>query len=95
MDRSNILKIVNEIQNTQKNNKEEYYGKKYPEFKEKYSNLFRVICTRRIDKEMLTRMLNYKDSIDKKEIDQFNASAIVGQELYDIYIKPKIDDRNS
>lgn len=94
MDRSHILSIVNEIQNTNKSNKEDYYGMKYPEFKEKYSNLFRIICTQNIDREMLTRMLNYKDSIDRKEIDQFSASAIVGQELYDIYIKSKIDDKN-
>lgn len=93
MERTQIENIVHEIQSERKNNKEDYYSKKYPEFKDKYENLFRVVCTRKIDNEMLTKMLNLKDSIDKKEIDQFSASANVGQDLYDKYIKHKIEKK--
>ena len=43
------------------------------------------------DYRILKMMLNRIDMMDKDNISEYNASAQVGQELYDKYIKPMID----
>lgn len=90
MERTEIEKIIEEIQNTNLPDKVTHFEKKYPEFRNKYENLFKVACSRKIDKNMLNYMFDLKDKINAKEIDQFSASAKVGTCLYDKYINPKI-----
>jgi len=61
--------------------------------KEKYSMIYDKASKELSpdDYRILKMMLNRIDMMDKDNISEYNASAQVGQELYDKYIKPMID----
>jgi hypothetical protein len=93
MDQSaeSIYKIVKFIQNSTVENKEEVFGEKYKNFKQRYPVLFEVACRKeKIDDNMLQMMLAMASKVTTNEVTQFDASAHVGQVLYDRYIDPII-----
>lgn len=91
VDTQSILKIVQFIQNSTVENKEEVLGLKYKNFKKQYPVLFEVACrNEKIDLNMLQMMLSMKDRIKNNEISQYDASAGVGQVLYDKYVDPLV-----
>jgi hypothetical protein len=90
MDSETIRSIITEIQNSKIKDKEEFFGKKYPEFKTKYPMMLSISCTSKLDLKNLEFMFKMIEQIDKKDTNQYDASAVVGQMLFDKYIDPKI-----
>lgn len=85
----NVYSIVKFIQNSTIENKEEFFGQKYANFKQRYPILFEVACRKeKIDENMLQMMLAMASRVSTNEVTQFDASAQVGQVLYDKYIDP-------
>ena len=88
MDPEEIKTIVQTIQSSHHKNKEAYFAEEYKEFKEKYPVLYSRACSGKT--ENLDFMLNMLKQINNNQKSQFDASAAVGQMLYDKYVDPKI-----
>jgi hypothetical protein len=89
-ERENIQRIVNDIAGSTLVNKESYFGEKYPTFKSKYPNLFRLSCEGKIDNSNLSFMLAMLSKMENRELNQYDASAEVGQMLFSKYVEPRI-----
>lgn len=87
-----ILKIAQHIKNAEVNgDKETYFESKYKTFKTKYPQLYKKVCTEKdFDMENLRFMLSMMDQINNKEKEQYNAEVMVGQMLFDKYVKPNV-----
>lgn len=91
MDPTDIENIVVIIQNSTQKNKEEHYANIYPEFKQKYPLIYTMVCTTKMDMNNLKFMLTMLAQMHKNEKTQYDASADVGQMLFDKYVDPKIN----
>jgi hypothetical protein len=91
MDSEKIREIISEIQSSIRHDKEEYFSNKYSEFKEKYPMMLAIACTTKLDMNNLDFMFKLLGQIHNKEKSQFDASAQVGQMLFDRYVDPKIN----
>jgi hypothetical protein len=88
-----VKRIVEYIQKSPIENKEEVFGEKYKNFKANYPVLFAVACKKeKIDKNMFDMMLNKLEEINSKSITQHEASVEVGQILYNRFVDPVISD---
>jgi hypothetical protein len=87
-----ILAIVKEIRAFPGSNKvkERHFSQLYPEFVERYTNLFELACEPSFDMARLEYMLGLRDRIVAKEQTVEEASKEVGQTLFDVYVKPKL-----
>lgn len=74
------------------NARRQEFEKKYPEFAQRHRHLFDMVCEDKFDKERLTYMLHMRDSIEKKEISFEDASKNIGQTMFDVYVKPKLNN---
>jgi hypothetical protein len=84
-----VYKIVKFIQNSDIENKEDFFGARYANFKQRYPVLFEMACRKeKIDENMLQMMLAMASRISTNEVTQYDASAQVGQVLYNKYIDP-------
>jgi hypothetical protein len=90
MDSETIRSIICEIQNSKIKDKEEFFGNKYPEFKTKYPMMLSISCTTKLEMANLEFMFKMIEQIDKKDTNQYDASAVVGQMLFDKYIDPTL-----
>lgn len=88
-----ILSIVTEIHESSGSSKEKQriFRKKYADFAEKYPVLFEMSTKDDFDFERLKYMLSLRNRVDNQTISQYDASAQVGQNLYNTYVKDKID----
>jgi hypothetical protein len=87
-----IEKIVDTIHNyTGTMNKTTLFKQEYPEFYEQQPALFEMVCKPNFNIERFKRMTSLKKQIDKNEITLYDASAKVGTELYNEYVKAPID----
>lgn len=84
-----IKSIVEEIQNSKRINKNDYFEAKYPEFAEKYEHLFSIVCARKLDIKQLDLMLRLVDKINADEVSQHEASCAIGSHLFNKYVKLK------
>jgi hypothetical protein len=66
--------------------------KKYPFLEDSYKPIFKIIMSEAYDFEKLSFMLNMAKNIEKKEINEYDASVQVGTVLYNQYVKPKINE---
>lgn len=90
-----VYKIVKFIQESPIKNKEEVFGEKYSNFKQQYPILFEVACRKeKIDENMLQMMIAMASKISTNEVTQFDASAQVGQILYNKYVEPIIGSQD-
>ncbi len=89
--RNMILDIVEKITNSELTNKEEYFGNKYPNFKNKYPVLFKTACDGTLDMNNLSFMMSALRKMENEKVSQYDASAQVGQMLYEKYVEPKLD----
>jgi hypothetical protein len=64
--------------------------KKYPFLEETYRAIFNIVASDAYDFNKLSFMLNMAKNVEKKEIDEYEASVKVGTVLYEQYVKPKI-----
>jgi hypothetical protein len=88
-----IMAIVNSIQDANVPHKEEYFATKYANFKQQYPTLYALACKgERVDTNTLQYMLNMLEQMNTSTISQYDASASVGQMLYDKYIHENIKD---
>jgi len=88
-----MLAIIDAIRNSIIQNKEEYFATIYPSFKDKYPVLFKMACTNNdMDISTLEYMLDMLQKIKDNNMTQYDASADVGQKLYDRYIHDNIKD---
>lgn len=88
-----IMAIVNTIQDATVSNKQEYFANKYANFKAKYPMLYALACKdEHVDTNTLQFMLNMLEQMNSSSITQYDASANVGQMLYDKYIHENIKD---
>lgn len=87
-----ILKIVDDIRSSDRIiDIKEHFTQKYPVFAEKYPGLFEMCLRHDFDYRQFRFMLNALKKIETKEIDEFTASGAVGQQLFDKYVKDKVD----
>jgi hypothetical protein len=91
-----IVQIINDIvaSNASTANKKSIFRKKYPEFIDRYPVLFDMATQPNFDMGRLQMMLRLRDSVTTNNITQFDASAKVGKELYDAYVKDNIPNEN-
>ena len=88
-----MLAIIEAIRKSKKQNKEDYFAEFYPTFKQKYPVLFKMACTNdEMDMTTLEYMLDMLQNIKDNNMTQYDASAHVGQKLYDKYIHDNIKD---
>lgn len=88
-----ILAIVEAIQSSSVCNKEEHFAQQYTNFKTKYPMLFKMACSaEKMDIGTLKFMISYIQKMEDSNMSQFDASAHVGQMLYDKYIHDQIKD---
>ena len=94
MTSDDILMIVEELHeyNGSAKEKQRVFRKKYPEFAEKYPVLFEMSTKEDFDYNRLRYMIQLRNNIQTARISQHDASAKVGQMLYDVYVKDKIKD---
>ena len=85
-----IRAIVTEIQNSKVKDKEAHFKEVYPEFIAKYPMIFKMACTSRVDMANLDFMLGMLEKMNSGTT-QYDASAEVGQMLFDKYVDPKLD----
>lgn len=94
-----ILRIVDDIRDSMtqgtvaggENARRQHFEKKYPEFADRHRHLFDMVCENEFDRDRLKYMLEMRDSIEKKDISFENASKQIGQKMFDVYVKPKIN----
>lgn len=89
-----IIQIVSEISQDSGSQKDKLrvYRKKFPEFADKYPVLFEMSTQDNFDLQRLKLMLSLRNRIENSTLTQHDASAQVGQVLYDAYVKDKIKD---
>lgn len=88
-----ILTIVNTIRESNVPNKAQHFENIYGNFKKKYPTLYTKACSdNKMDLDNLTFMLGMLNKMNKDNVTQYDASAEVGQMLYDKYIHENIKD---
>jgi hypothetical protein len=88
-----IILIVKAIQDANVPNKDAYFSSKYAQFKTKYPMLYEMACKEeKVDMTNLGFMLSMLDKMTHENVTQYDASASVGQMLYDKYIHDEIKD---
>ena len=91
-DLDSIIKIARFIRASEVEDKEKHFETKYSIFKTKYPQLYKKVCNEPdFDLQNLAFMLQMLDSINTNEKAQFDAEAMVGQMLFDKYVKPNVD----
>ena len=89
-DIEHIMKIAQHIKTSEVENKEDFFENKFKVFKTKYPQLYKKVCTEKdFDMENLRFMLTMLNKIQTNEKDTFGAEAMIGQMLFDKYVKPK------
>ena len=86
-----ILSIINEIRSDSQGPKERarIFRRKYPEFAERFSSLFDMACNPEFDMPCLDSMLKLRERVLSNEMTVDSASKVVGQGLFDKYVKDK------
>lgn len=75
---------------------EEELSNQYPDLKEKFPFLFHKVCTDpNMDLSKLEYMLQLRDAMHNDDIDNQEASRQVGQTMFDAYVKPMLDAKDS
>lgn len=88
-----IMTIVNTIRASKVNNKAKHFENIYGNFKTKYPMLYEKACSHdEMDMRNLQFMLGMLNKMKNDDMSQFDASAHVGQMLYDKYIHDNIKD---
>ena len=94
MSSEEIIEIVEKIAHYKGSSKDKQrvFRKTYPEFVEKYPVLFEMSTQEGFDVNRLKYMLSMRARVEQSKISQHDASARVGQMLFDSYVKDKIKD---
>lgn len=89
-----IIEIVQKIAHYKGSSKDKQrvFRKTYPEFAERYPVLFEMSTQDDFDVNRLRYMLSLRARVEQSKLSQHDASARVGQMLFDSYVKDKIKD---
>jgi hypothetical protein len=88
-----IMTIVNSIRESKVEDKAKHFENIYGNFKKKYPKLYEKACSNNeMDIVNLQFMMNMLNNINSENMSQYDASAQVGQMLYDKYIHENIKD---
>ncbi len=72
--------------------REEHFGKLYPDLQQQYPFLFHKICTDPgMNLSTLEYMLQMRDALKSNNLDDKEASKQVGQAMFDSFVKPMLD----
>lgn len=88
MDAEQIKNIVKAIRESKVRDKANHFATLFVEFKTKYPVLYEKVCSDSLDEKNLDFMLHMLHKVQSQEKTQFDASAFVGQMLYDKYVAP-------
>jgi hypothetical protein len=90
-----IIAIVQTIvaQSGSTKDKQRIVRKTFPEFAEKYPNLFQMACEPDFNVERLAYMLKMRDAVEQQKVTQHQASVSVGENLFQEYVKPLVDGK--
>jgi len=86
---------VKELRNNDNEKYNELLSEKFSQLKDKNEQLYKIASSRVLNEEdyrILYMMLSKVDKIDNNEITEKDASVDVGQNLYNQYVKPHIDE---
>jgi hypothetical protein len=93
IDTERIKTIVRSIQEATVSDKFTYFETKYANFKKKYPMLYEQACKNSsFDMKSLDFMLQLLEQMQSSSVSQYDASASVGQMLYNKYIHENIKD---
>ena len=94
MSTEEIINIVEKIAHYKGSSKDKQrvFRKSYPDFAEKYPVLFEMSAQDDFDVNRLKYMLSLRSRVEQSKLSQYDASARVGQMLFDSYVKDKIKD---
>lgn len=88
-----IITIVDTIRQSKIKDKASHFEKIYGNFKTKYPKLYEKACSNNeMDTANLNFMLSMLNKMNNENMTQYDASAQVGQMLYDKYIHDNIKD---
>lgn len=91
MDHEKVMRIVNVIVSSDIKDKEKHFSEIYKGFKKKFPHLFALACKQSSnsssdDMKTLNYMLDMMEKIKRKETTQNEASAAVGQHLFNQFV---------
>lgn len=92
MNRTDILTIVQEINNSHVKNKAIHFAEQYADFKKAYPNLYEMACKGISNISVLEFMLDLMEKVHNNETTTHDASVEVGQRLFDQYVSPRLPD---
>jgi hypothetical protein len=88
-----IVKMVERVKELKAQGKsKEEIQEDVAKFAEDYPALFKMLTSNSYNEGSLVTMINMLAKMGSGEITQHQASAVIGQRLHDIYIKPKIEE---
>lgn len=88
-----IIQIVHTLATLHKGmrDKRKYGQTNFPDFVDRYPALFEKVCEDNFDMGRFMYMMGLKTQITNKTQTVDSASKIVGQALFDVYVKPIVD----
>lgn len=92
MKSEDIKNIITAIRESKARDKSTHFATLFSEFKTKYPVLYEKVCSGNIDDKNLDFMLHMLQKVETQEKTQFDASAFVGQMLYDKYVAPGLSN---
>ncbi len=91
-----LIHIVRTVASMNKSMREKrkYCQASFPDFVDRYPMLYEKVCEDGFDMNRFMYMMNLKNQIQKKAQTVDSASKIVGQRLFDEYVKPIVDGKS-
>jgi len=89
-----IRTIIDEIQAdpSSPKDRERTFRRIHSEFAEHYPTLFQLSCQPNMDIDRLNILLSMMDKVHSKVVSQHDASVVVGQNLFNGFVKPVVKD---
>ena len=92
-ERDAILRIAQTIRESRISNKEEHFFDIYKNFSTRYPMLYKMCCEPDFDIEKLKYMLNLMANVEGNVTSYEEATKVVGQTLYDLYVDPVVKEQ--
>lgn len=88
-----LNEIVNTIHGYKASPKDKMriFRRQYPVFAESYPTLFEMSCQPHFNIQQFQQMLFMLNKVQTQELSRDEASAVVGQSLFNTFVKPKLD----
>ena len=87
---SEIVKTIHNYKASPKD-KMRIFRRQYPVFADSYPTLFEMCCQPHFNIQQFSQMLFMLNKVQTNELSRDEASAVVGQSLFNTFVKPKLD----